>query len=153
MASSANLVILMGNLTRNPEVKYTPSGQPVGTLNMAVNRRYKNRDTGEFVEQTDFIRVSVWGKQAENCEKYLSKGRGVYIEGRLAQNRWEDANGESRSRLEVVARNVQFLPYGGKTAEEIPEEGKKVEDNEPWDEEEKVKQKDNDEESDEEIPF
>ncbi|MBN2407319.1 MAG: single-stranded DNA-binding protein [Elusimicrobia bacterium] len=109
MASNANLVVLMGNLTRNPELRYTPKGRAVTTLNLAINRRYKDRETGEFVQQTDYVPVSVWGSLAENCDKYLAKGRGVYIEGRLSLKKWEDASGESRSRLEVVARNVQFL--------------------------------------------
>jgi len=109
MAGNANLVVLMGNLTRNPELRYTPNGRAVTTLNLAVNRVYRDRNTGEQVKNTDFIPVSVWGKQAENCEKYLSKGRAVYVEGRLNLNKWEDSSGESRSRLEVVANNVQFL--------------------------------------------
>jgi single-strand DNA-binding protein len=113
MAGSANLVILIGNLTRKPELRYTPQGRAVTTLNVAVNRVYKDRDTGQQVKNTDFIAVAVWGSQAENCEKYLDKGRSVYIEGRLSLNKWEDANGESRSRLEVVARNVQFLSSAG----------------------------------------
>ncbi len=113
MAGNANMVVLMGNLTRSPELRYTPQGRPVTTLNIAVNRIYKDRDTGESVKNTDFIPVSVWGVQAENCEKYLTKGRGVYVEGRILMNKWEDANGETRSKLEVVARNVQFLSSGG----------------------------------------
>ena len=107
--ASANLVVLVGNLTRNPELRHTPVGQAVTTLNVAVNRRYKDRDTGEWVEKVDFIPVSVWGAQAENCDKYLSKGRPVYIEGRLSQRNWESPSGEQRSKLEVIARKVQFL--------------------------------------------
>ena len=74
MAGNANLVVLMGNLTRNPELRYTPNGKAVTTLNLAVNRVYRDRNTGEQVKNTDFIPISVWGKQAENCENYLAKG-------------------------------------------------------------------------------
>ncbi|MFH1415253.1 MAG: single-stranded DNA-binding protein [Elusimicrobiota bacterium] len=116
MSASANVVILMGNLTRDPELRYTPQGRAVTTLNLAVNRVYKDKDTGKQVKNTDYIPISVWGTQAENCEKYLSKGRGVYVEGRLALNKWEDANGEPRSKLEIIARNVQFLSAGASAA-------------------------------------
>lgn len=113
--ASANLVVLIGNLTRNPEVRSTSTGSAVTTLSLAVNRRVKDSSTGDYKEVTDFINVTVWGRQAENCEKYLTKGRGVYIEGRLQQNRWEDPSGEQKSRLEVVASTVQFLPGGSKS--------------------------------------
>ncbi len=111
--ANANLVVIMGNLTRKPELRSTPGGRSVTTLSVAVNRIYKDRNTGEQVKNTDFIDVSVWGRNAENCEEYLSKGSGVYVEGRLNLRQWESQNGEPRSKLEVVARNVQFLPYSG----------------------------------------
>ncbi|MDA3793267.1 MAG: single-stranded DNA-binding protein [Elusimicrobia bacterium] len=111
--ANANLVVIMGNLTRKPELRSTQGGRSVTTLSVAVNRVYKDKNTGEKVENTDFIDVSVWGRQAETCEKYLSKGSGVYVEGRLNLRRWESQNGDPRSKLEVVARNVQFLSYGG----------------------------------------
>ena len=149
MSSSANLVVLMGNLTRSPELRYTPQGRAVTTLNLAVNRVYRDRDTGEQVKNTDFIPVSVWGKQAENCEKYLSKGRGVYVEGRLSLNRWEDSNGESRSRLEVIARNVQFLSGGGgETKEVVVNDQDAAESYEPGESSKKVEDI-----NDEEVPF
>lgn len=113
MASNANLVILMGNLTRNPELRHTPSGRAVATLNIAVNRSFKNNNTGEWDTAVDFFPVVVWGAQAENCEKYLSKGSGVYIEGRLSRDTWTTPEGENRSKIEVVARSVQFLPKSG----------------------------------------
>lgn len=124
--ANANLVVIMGNLTRKPELRSTPGGRSVTTLGIAVNRVYRDKNTGDKVENTDFIDVSVWGRQAENCEKYLSKGSGVYVEGRLNLRRWESSNGDPRSKLEVVARNVQFLPssssdrtsYGGSDEEE-----------------------------------
>lgn len=108
--ANANLVVIMGNLTRTPEVRSTPGGRSVTTLSVAVNRVYRDKNTGEQVKNTDFIDVSVWGRQAENCGQYLSKGSGVYVEGRLNLRKWESANGDPRSKLEVVARNVQFLP-------------------------------------------
>jgi single-strand DNA-binding protein len=113
MAGNANLVVLIGNLTRDPDLRYTPQGRAVATLSLAINSNYKDRNTGEMIKNTDYIPVSVWGNQAENCDKYLSKGRSVYIEGRLSLNQWEDSSGEKRSRLEVVARNVQFLSSAG----------------------------------------
>ncbi|MFC2062074.1 single-stranded DNA-binding protein [Elusimicrobiota bacterium] len=150
MASNANLVVIMGNLTRDPDLRYTPQGRPIATLSLALNRRYKDRETGEYVEKTDFIPVSVWGTQAENCDKYLSKGRGVYVQGRLTQNKWENANGESRSRLEVVAENVQFLP-----SSRSADAGKVSKETDP--QEEEVSQDESGSESedsdDEEIPF
>jgi len=149
MASNANLVVLMGNLTRNPELRYTPSGSPVTTLNIAVNRRYKDRNSGEWVEKADFIPVSVWGTQAENCEKYLSKGRGVYIEGRLSMNRWENPDGESRSRLEVVAGSVQFLPGGASRGAAASKEDENEEAVENFEEDAAS----GGEDEDEEIPF
>ncbi|MGM0441049.1 MAG: single-stranded DNA-binding protein [Elusimicrobiota bacterium] len=111
MAGYANLTVIMGNLTRKPELRYTANDNAVTTLNVAVNRVYTDRKTGERVENTDFIPVSVWGNQAQNCVEYLDKGSGVYIEGRLNLRRWEGPDGDPRSKLEVVARRVQFLTF------------------------------------------
>ncbi len=118
--ASFNRVILMGNLTADPEIRYTPSGTAVGDLRMAVNRKYKTAD-GETHEEACFVSVTVWGNQAENCEKYLSKGRPVLVEGRLKLDQWEK-DGQKFSKLSVVAQNVQFLgsaqssEYSGNTA-------------------------------------
>ncbi len=145
MAASANLVVLMGNLTRDPEVRHTPGGRAVTTLSIAVNRYYIDRDSGKRVESTDFLDISVWGKMAENCARYLSKGRPVYIEGRLSVRKWETPNGEPRCKTEVVAQNVQFLggsPSATRTEERDAED---VTSEEP--EESEVK------DEDEEIPF
>ncbi|MFC2048624.1 single-stranded DNA-binding protein [Elusimicrobiota bacterium] len=150
--ANANLVILMGNLTRQPEVRYTPSGRAVGTMTLAVNHPIKDQNTGEWSEKADFIRVSVWGKQAENCEKYLSKGRGVYIEGRISQNKWEDQSGETRSRLEVVAQKVQFLPSGNRQKDNTAPGSSNDEYNEDNVEIKKLESSGS-EEDDEEIPF
>jgi single-strand DNA-binding protein len=106
--ASFNKVILMGNLTKDPEVRYTPSGAAVASFSLATNRKYKQGD--EVKEEVCFIDIVVFGKQAENCGKYLSKGNGVVIDGRLSQRRWEAEDGQKRNKHEVVAESVQFLP-------------------------------------------
>ncbi len=152
MAGNANLVVLMGNLTRNPEERHTPSGQAVTTLTVAVNRTYTDKNTGNKVEDTTFVDVVVWGRQAENCVKYLSKGRPVYIEGRLSLNRWETPNGEPRSKLEVVARSVQFLGSpGGAPAEKQKFSADAEKDNSVDDVDDAMEAEDKG--IDEEIPF
>lgn len=105
---SYNKVIMMGNLTRDPEIRYTQSGTPVTNFRIAVNSRFKQADG--LKEEVCFIDVVVFGKQAENCSQYLNKGGGVMVEGRLQQNRWESNDGQKRSRHEVVAQMVRFLP-------------------------------------------
>ncbi|MBF0506887.1 MAG: single-stranded DNA-binding protein [Nitrospirae bacterium] len=102
-----NRVILIGNLTRDPEVRYTPGGTPVATISIAVNSKYKQGD--DTKEEVLFISAVVFGKQAESCGKYLSKGNPVLIEGRLRERKWE-SDGVQKSRFEVVANNVRFLP-------------------------------------------
>jgi single-strand DNA-binding protein len=109
--ASFNSVTLMGNLTRDPELRYTPSGAAVATLGLAVNRRYKDSG-GSDHEETLFIDVVVWNKQAESCGQYLKKGRLVLVAGRLQQRTWESPEGQKRSKHEVVAERVQFLPSG-----------------------------------------
>lgn len=106
--SSMNRVFLMGNLTRDPELRQTPSGQAVTDLGLAVSERYKNK-SGEDVETVCFTDVVVWGRSAESCAQYLSKGSPVVVEGRLQLDRWETENGEKRSRMRVKADRVQFL--------------------------------------------
>lgn len=109
--ASLNKVFLMGNLTRDPELRFTPSGSALTVFGLAVNRKYKHND--EWKEEVCFIDITVWGKQAESCSEYLSKGRGVFVEGRLNLRTWETEDGQKRNKLEVVAINVQFLPHGG----------------------------------------
>lgn len=110
--ASVNKVILIGNLTRDPELRYTPKNTAVADVGIAVNRRYRVDD--EWREEPTYVDVTVWGSQAENASKYLSKGRQVYIEGRLQMDTWEDKNtGQKRSRLRVVAETVQFLGNRG----------------------------------------
>lgn len=106
--ASINRVVLVGNLTRDPELRQTPNGKSVCTLGLAVNERYKN-DAGEWVEKPNFFDIVVWGAQAENCERYLSKGRQVAVDGRLSFRSWEAQDGSKRSKVEVVAGTVQFL--------------------------------------------
>jgi single-strand DNA-binding protein len=110
--ASLNNVILMGNLTRDPEVRYTPSGTPVATLGLAVNNRIKQGD--EWKDDPCFIDVVVFGKQAESCGEYLSKGQPVLVEGRLRYRTWEGQDGQKRSKHEVLAFRVQFMPKGGR---------------------------------------
>lgn len=103
-----NRSLLMGNLTRDPELRYIPSGSAVVTLRMAINRNYKSQ-SGEQKEEVTFVNVVVWGKQAENCAEYLAKGSSVFVEGRLQSRQWETDDGQKRSILEVVADRVQFI--------------------------------------------
>lgn len=103
-----NKVILVGRLTRDPEVRYTPSGTAVADLGFAVSDQYKSK-SGEMVENTCFVDIVVWGRQAETCGEYLSKGSPALVEGRLQLDQWENQQGEKRSKLRVKADRVQFL--------------------------------------------
>ncbi len=131
MAASLNRVFLMGNLTRDPELRYIPSGTAVTTFDVAVNRSYKTA-SGERKDETCFVRVVVWARRAEVCAEYLKKGSPVFVEGRLRSRSWDTPDGQKRSTLEIVANNVQFLRTAAKkdssmpaaeTAGEIPQEG------------------------------
>jgi single-strand DNA-binding protein len=113
---SVNKVILIGNLGADPELKYTPSNRPVCNLSLATNEVFKDK-TGQRQERTEWHRVTVWGDQAENCSKYLAKGRSVYIEGRLQTRSWDDKEGKKRYSTEVVADRVVFLAGGPGGAE------------------------------------
>jgi single-strand DNA-binding protein len=108
---SVNKVILIGNLGADPELKYTPSSRPVCNLNLATNEVFKDKN-GQRQERTEWHRVTVWGEQAENCSKYLAKGRSVYIEGRLQTRSWDDKEGKKRYTTEVVADRVVFMGGG-----------------------------------------
>ena len=116
MAASLNRVLLIGNLTRDPELRYIPSGQAVTTFTVAVNRAYL-APTGERKQETSFIRVVVWAKRAEVCHEYLRKGSPVFVEGRLQSRSWDAPDGTRRSTIEVVAQNVQFLSRGSRAGE------------------------------------
>ena len=105
---SVNRVFLMGNLTRDPALRKTPSGTAVSDLGLAVSEKYRNK-SGEMVETTCFADIVVWGRQAEACGQYLAKGAPVMVEGRLQLDQWQTDSGEKRSRLRVRADRVQFL--------------------------------------------
>ena len=108
-----NRVIIIGNLTRDPEYKQLTSGQALCRLGIATNRQFKNRQTGAMVQEVCFIDIDVWGAQAESCKQYLQKGRSVLVEGRLKFDTWEDTNGQTRSKHSVVADRVVFLNSAG----------------------------------------
>ena len=109
--ASLNKVLLIGNLTRDPELRYIPSGSAVTSFTLAMNRVYKLQ-TGEKKEEVSFVRVVVWGRMAEICNEYLKKGNPVFVEGRLQSRSWDGPDGQKKSALEVIANNVQFLKQG-----------------------------------------
>ncbi len=109
-----NKVILIGNLTRDPEMRYTPQGTSVCNFGIAVNRKYKQGE--EYKEEVTFVNIVVFGKQADTCAQYLNKGSSALIEGRLQERRWETEDGQKRSKHEVVAQSVRFMPRGSKGA-------------------------------------
>ncbi|MBI3316224.1 MAG: single-stranded DNA-binding protein [Candidatus Omnitrophica bacterium] len=131
--ASLNKVLLIGNLTRDPEIRYIPSGSAVASFTLAMNRVYKLQ-TGEKKEEVSFVRVVVWGRMGELCGEYLTKGSPCFVEGRLQSRSWDGPDGQKRSTIEVIAMNVQFLRGGagkekgtpveasqGSAKEEIPE--------------------------------
>lgn len=110
--ANLNKVMLIGNLTRDPELRYTPNGKAVADISLAINRVWVN-DAGQKQEDTTFVDVTLWGRQAELAQQYLTKGRGAYIEGRLQMDSWDDKEtGKKRSKLKVVGDALQFLPDG-----------------------------------------
>lgn len=117
--ASVNKVILLGNLGADPELKHTPSGRSVCNLRVATTEVFKDA-SGQRQERTEWHRVTVWGDQADNCSKYLSKGRSVYIEGRLQTRSWDDKSGEKRYSTEIVADRVQFVGGRGGAAGQPP---------------------------------
>lgn len=108
MARSVNQVILMGNLTRDPELRNTPSGQSVCSFSLALNRAYKDQSSGDWKEATDYIDVVAWGPLGERVAQYLGKGRRCLVQGRLQSRSWEQ-DGQKRSKVEVLANDVTFL--------------------------------------------
>ncbi|MEJ7619150.1 MAG: single-stranded DNA-binding protein [Pyrinomonadaceae bacterium] len=113
---SFNKIIIVGNLGRDPELRYTPQGTAVCNFSMATNERRKDKN-GEQQDITTWFRVTLWGKQAETASKYLTKGRNAYIEGRLHVEEWTDKDGKMRHTLEVNASDVQFIDGGGDRGE------------------------------------
>jgi single-strand DNA-binding protein len=117
LVSSVNKVILLGRLGRDPELRYTQSGQPVADFTLATNETWNDRE-GKRQERTEWHRVVAWGKLAELCGQYLNKGRQAYIEGRLQTREWNDRDGNKRQTTEIVARDVVFL--GGRGEDRSP---------------------------------
>jgi len=143
MAASLNRVILIGNLTADPEMRYTPSGTARTRFSIAINRQYKD-SSGNLQEEVTFVPIVVWGSQAENCANYLSKGRSVAVDGRLRIDSFENAEGERRKVVEVVASAVQFLGGAPRSQEQ---QQAKSDSSPPPDE------KANTQGTDEEVPF
>lgn len=120
MGANLNKVMLIGNLTRDPEKRYTPSGMAVADISVAVNRRYK-AGNGEMKDEVCFVPVTLWSRDAENAAKFLSKGSPIFIEGRLKLDQWEK-DGKKNSKLTVVAERMQFLSGGGRREGGGPQE-------------------------------
>ncbi len=116
-ATNINRVTVTGNLTRDPELRTTPSGTSVCSLRIAVNSRRKDAESGQWVDKPNYFDVTVWGAQGQNCANYLAKGRPVAIDGRLDWREWEGQDGAKRQAVEIIAESVQFLgsPNGSKT--------------------------------------
>ncbi len=114
--ASYNKVLLMGNLTRDPEIRYTPQGTAVASLRLAVNRKFRDKNK-ELKEEVCFVTAVVWDKQAETCNQYLRKGSPLFVEGRLQSRSWEDNEGKKRNVIEVRAERVQFLGTGAKAGQ------------------------------------
>jgi len=128
--ASLNKIMLIGNVGSDPEMRYTPNGKAVTSFRMATNYRYVGSD-GERREETEWFRVSVWGKQAESCNQFLSKGRRVYVEGRLHSRNWEGQDGQMRTSLEVSANRVIFLEKAAPVS--LAEEGELEPEDLPFD--------------------
>ena len=117
-----NRVILIGNLTRDPDYKLQPSGQALCRLSLASNRQFKNKATGALAQEVCYIDVNVWGPQAENCRQYLQKGRPVLVEGRLKYDSWKDSEGQQKQRHSIVADSVVFLGTGQRSEQMASDE-------------------------------
>jgi single-strand DNA-binding protein len=119
--ASVNKVILIGNLGKDPDLRYTPSGQAVATFSLATNERYKDKD-GQNVERAEWHNIVVWGKQAEMAKEYLKKGRQIFVEGRISYRTYDDREGNKRYVTEVVAQRIQFLGRREDMPESAPAE-------------------------------
>lgn len=111
-----NRIVMVGNLTRDPELKQLPSGQSVCRLGLATNRQFKNRQTGMQIQEVCYVDIDVWGAQADSCQQFLTKGRPVLIEGRLKFDSWQDPQGATRSKHSITADRVVFLSSAGSDA-------------------------------------
>lgn len=119
--ANLNRVLLIGNLTKDPELRYTPSGTAVVNLRMAVNRKFKDKNQ-ELKEEACFVTVVVWDKQAETCNQYLHKGSPLFVEGRLQSRSWDAADGTKRNVIEVRAERIQFLGQAPAKQGAVPQE-------------------------------
>lgn len=153
-----NMIFLMGNLTRDPELRYTPNGQAVATFAIATNRYWSDKDSGEKKEAVEFTDVVVWGKMAENVSNYLKKGRRVHVIGRLQTRNWEAQDGSKKYKTEVIANDVTFLDRadGSKSSFEgvdtIPkDDGNQDKESKP--KKDKKEEKEEEEINIEDIPF
>jgi len=120
MARGYNKAIIIGNLTKDPELQYTPQGTPVCRVTIATNRKYKNQN-GETCEDVDFIPVVIWGRNAENCDTYQKKGDALLVEGRISARNYTNREGEKRYVTEVIAQSIQFMPKGRKNSQQQDE--------------------------------
>ena len=116
--AGVNKVILIGNLGKDPELRYTPGGQPVATFSLATTERWNDRN-GQRQDRTEWHNIVVWGKQGEMVNQYLKKGRSAYIEGRITTRSWDDKDGNKRYKTEIVATHVQFLGSAGQPSNEM----------------------------------
>ncbi len=119
---SFNRIIMVGNLTRDPDYKQLTSGQAVCRLGLASNRQFKNKQSGDMIQEVCYIDIDVWGPQAESCRQYLQKGRPILVEGRLKLDSWDDASGQKRSKHSIVADRVVFLGSNAQAETSSPEE-------------------------------
>ena len=117
--ASYNRIVLIGNLTRDPDYKQLPSGQAVCRLGLAVNRQYKNKQTGAMVQEVCFVDIDVFGPQAESCRQYLQKGRPILVEGRLKFDTWQTPDGQTRSKHSIVADRIVFLGSSAQTGADV----------------------------------
>lgn len=118
MAFSLNRAQIIGNVTRDPEARQTPSGQMVASFSIATNRVWRDKTSGDRQEQADFHNIVAWGKLAEIAQQYLKRGRKVYVEGRMQTRDWTGEDGQKRSRMEIVAENLILLDRAGNPTEE-----------------------------------
>lgn len=134
--SNYNRIVMMGNLTRDPDYKQLTSGQAVCRLGLASNRQFKNRQSGDMIQEVCYIDIDVWGAQAESCRQYLQKGRPILVEGRLKLDSWDDTNGQKRSKHSIVADRVVFLgSNAGAQAETGAQDEQRLDPNNPMEKE------------------
>jgi len=136
MMNNLNSILLEGNLVADPELRYTPKGAAVCSFRVASNRFYKQED--ELQKEVSYFDITAWNRQAEVCNEYLTKGRGVRVVGRLKQDRWEDQEGKTRSKVHIVAEHVEFKPKFQNRGTEVTEEQAEATDSGEADETEEV---------------